>query len=209
MYEEMTGGEMFGMKLAGKKVILRAAGAQDGRLLQELIHDPETRKVTGGYRSAGPFIPQMDWFGSGTDASGVLRRIIADQTEKETGLGIILLSHVEEDSGAAEIYIKLVREARGRGYGQDAVEVLLFWAFQKLGLGHVCANILEHNTASLRLFEACGFRRERTQKTRADREGYCRTVYGYGLDRERWRTLHGICPDRRCGNYGKNDEKSV
>lgn len=181
------------MKMAGKKVILRAAGAQDGGLLQELIHDPETGKVTGGYQSAEPFIPRMDWFRSEADASGGLRRIIAERTEEETGLGVLLLSHVDAGSGAAEIYIKLVREARGRGYGRDAVEVLLFQAFQELELRRICANILEHNTSSLRLFEACGFQKERTQTARADREGHCRTVYGYGLGRERWRELHGLC----------------
>lgn len=172
------------MKMVGEKVVLRDVGAQDQELLQSLICDPEIVKVTGGYGSTKSFVVRSD-FGAG--AFGGLRKIIADQDPEKTGIGILMLSHVDCESGTAEVYIKLARAARGKGYGQDAVSVLIAFAFEELGLNHLCANILEHNTASRRLFEACGFRWERTQKARADQAGRCKNVCCYGIWREHWR----------------------
>ncbi len=177
------------MRTAGKKVILRAVEAQDEGLLQSLIHDPEIVRVTGGYRNAGFGTGRADWFSSVSGGFGGLRRIIADPAEEEIGLGIIMLSHVNDERKTAEIYIKLKKEARGRGYGRGAVALLLSRAFGELGLRRVCANILEHNAASLSLFEACGFQREHVQNTRADREGHCQKVYGYGISREDWEEI--------------------
>ena len=114
---------------------------------------------------------------------------VPNPAEEEIGLGIIMLSHVNDERKTAEIYIKLKKEARGRGYGRGAVALLLSRAFGELGLRRVCANILEHNAASLSLFEACGFQREHVQNTRADREGHCQKVYGYGISREDWEEI--------------------
>ena len=174
------------MKMIGKKVVLRDAGMQDHELLQSLIYDPEIVKVTGGYGNAGLWTLRSGRSGYGPVASGGLRKIIADQEEEQTGIGMILLSHVDAENKTAEVYIKLLRAARGRGYGRDAVSVLVSCAFRELGLDHIYASILEYNTASRRLFESCGFQWEHTRKTRADQEGRCKNVCRYSICRECW-----------------------
>ncbi len=159
---------------------------QDRMMLQDLVQDPDIVKVTGGYGSA---VPRMRWRGGfrpflAPDTPGILRRVIADRETPEKGLGIVMLTHMDSGNGMAEIYIKLAASARGRGYGRDAVDALVSHAFQELGLYQIHSSVLEHNTASRKLFEACGFWQENAHKGSVDGDGQCRTVCSYVIKKD-------------------------
>lgn len=170
--------QKFCVNAAGNRVLLRAVKEQDHELLQSLIHDPDIVKVTKGYSGCAFCALQTDGSCCAPDTAGGLRSIIVDRKNPETGLGVIMLSPTGLQ-GAAEIRIKLVKYARGRGYAKDAVNALVSFAFREPGLDCIYASILEHNTASRRLFEACGFLQEDVHKSRADKEGHCRSVCSY------------------------------
>jgi ribosomal-protein-alanine N-acetyltransferase len=72
----------------------------------------------------------------------------------------------------------------GRGYMTDAVRTILRFAFHNLHLHRVEAACLPHNTASIRLLEKVGFRKE----------GYARS---YLCIDGRWQDhiLYGIVSD--------------
>lgn len=165
--------------ITGSKVILRAAGMQDQGMLLGLTWDPEIVKVTKGYRS--PATGRYPRYRPGflPVPAGGFCRVIADQKDPEAGLGIIMLSDLDQENRTAKMQIKLLRSARGRGYGRDAVDALVSYAFRELGLDCICSSILEDNTASRRLFEACGFLQEGIHESRADRNGHCRKVCSY------------------------------
>ena len=111
-----------------------------------------------------------------------MRRVIADKERPENGLGIIILSDMDLENGAAEIYIKLAGIFRGKGYGQDAVNALVAYAFDRLGLSRIYSDILEYNTMSRRLFEKCGFRQEGFRRGRGFKKGSYRNVCVYSID---------------------------
>lgn len=169
------------MEIAGNKVVLRTAKEQDEELLISLVQDPGIAKVTGGYPSPASYGHQMDWFCIRADSDGNQRYIIADKGNPRVGLGIILLSQTGLKKGMAEVYIKLKKSARGKGYGESAVNALVSFAFCELRLEQVCANILESNMPSRRLFEKCGFRLKGIHTGREGQEGGCRNVYSYEI----------------------------
>lgn len=174
------------MDITGRKVILRAADMQDRAMLQDLIQDPEVMKVTGGY---GGTASRLQWRSRvrpflAPDTPGSLRRVIADREIPETGLGIIMLTRMDSGQGTAEIYIKLAGPFRGRGYGRDTINTIIAYAFRELGLKQICSRVLEYNTASQRLFEACGFQQEKIHKGGTDGDGRCRTVYSYVITKQ-------------------------
>lgn len=175
------------MDIAGNTVILRALEEQDSKMLKNLIEDPETAKVTGGYSASVSYEHQMDWFLSAQGPSLCLRGVIADRENPREALGVIVLSNVDSDKKTAEIYIKLMKSARRKGYGQDAVTALVSYGFSRLGLSCIYSSILEYNTASRRLFEKCGFRQEGIHKRGAGRDGRPRTVCVY-------RKINENCP---------------
>ncbi len=169
------------MEFAENKVVLRTVERQDRGMLEELIQDPEIAKVTGGYPSPPSYDHQMDWFCAREGSACNLRYIIADKDTPQAGLGIILLSHVDWENKTAEIYIKLRKSARGKGYGEGAVNALVSFAFCQLRLKVICSHILEYNMPSRRLFEKCGFCLKEIHRSRAGQEGSCRNVYCYVL----------------------------
>jgi RimJ/RimL family protein N-acetyltransferase len=58
-----------------------------------------------------------------------------------------------------ELGIKIGPESlRGRGYASEAVELLVGYCFDTLGLQVVRGSTLSHNTRMQRVFEKCGFR---------------------------------------------------
>lgn len=48
-------------------------------------------------------------------------------------------------------------ENRGKGYGKDALEVIIKYCFSVLNLHQIYCNITEGNDASVRLFKSCNF----------------------------------------------------
>lgn len=168
------------MKLTGNKVILRTIEGQDEEMLSHLMKVPEAAKMTGGYVGSPSCIHHMDWFRSLPDSAGNLRQIIAEKERPQNGVGIIILSDLDDQNGTGEIYIKLLKSVRGRGYGRDAVNILVSYGFCQLGLKYIYSNILEHNTASRRLFEACGFQQEAVYKSKVHKDGHCENICSYG-----------------------------
>ncbi len=168
------------MDIAGDRVILRVIEEQDKNMLQNLIEEPKTAKVTGGYSASVSYEHQMDWFLSVPRPAGELRCVIADRENPRNALGIIVLSNVDSQKKTAEIYIKIMKSVRKKGYGQDAVTVMVSHGFCKLGLRCIYSRILEYNAASRRLFEKCGFRQIDTHKSKVYKDGYDRTVCIYG-----------------------------
>ena len=150
------------MNLTGEKVILRTMEKEDRDMFSDLIKDPDTGKITGGYGCPLSYDRQMDWFGPLADSAGGLRRVIADRECPQKALGVIALSDIGPDRETGELYIKVVKSARRKGFGEDAVRLLISYGFGGLGLNCVESHILERNIASRRLFEKCGFRLEET-----------------------------------------------
>ena len=77
---------------------------------------------------------------------------------------------------------------QGRGYAQEAVAALIRVCFEDLGLRRVVANSFADNTASWRLMERLGMRRE-TYNVRESlhRTGEWLDGVGYALLAEEWR----------------------
>lgn len=172
-------GDRKNMRITGDKVILREIEESDREMLVDLIRTSEGIKMTGGYSVPASYEHQMDWFRSLPQDTGNLRSIIADKERPKDGLGILLLSDMDFRDKTAQIYIKLVKSVRGKGYGKDAVNAMVSYAFDGLGLSCIHSHILEDNHASRRLFEACGFKQEGVQKSRTYKGGHYENVCLY------------------------------
>jgi RimJ/RimL family protein N-acetyltransferase len=75
----------------------------------------------------------------------------------------------------------------GRGYATEAALALLEWAFEALDLNRVQAETDTRNTASARVLEKLGFRREGTLREDCIVNGEVSDSWVYGLIRREWR----------------------
>ena len=172
------------MDITGNKVVLRAGEEQDKEMLLNLVKDSKAAKMTGGYSFPSSYDHQINRFRSTPNSFSSLYSIIADKKNPKIGLGILILSNIDLKHGTAEIFIKLMKSVRGKGYGKDAVTALVSYAFREFQLKHIYSNILEDNMASRRLFEKCGFKQEGTYKSKRYQDGQYRNVCFYGIRKD-------------------------
>ena len=82
-------------------------------------------------------------------------------------------------------------EQRGKGYGREALDLLVRFAFGELNLLHLSAGIPEYNPAALRLFQRAGFVEEACQRQALYRDGRRWDLLIYGLLKEDWSEDNG------------------
>ena len=85
---------------------------------------------------------------------------------------LIILSDIDQKNATGHIHIKMSKDSgRGKGFGTDAVNALVLYAFEELRLNCIYANILAYNEVSIKLFERCGFRRDGILRQRIYKRG--------------------------------------
>jgi RimJ/RimL family protein N-acetyltransferase len=82
-------------------------------------------------------------------------------------------------------------ELWGKGYGTDAMEVILRYAFNELNLQRVSLSVFEYNARGVRSYEKCGFRVEGRERQRVHREGQRYDMIFMGILRSEWQARHG------------------
>jgi RimJ/RimL family protein N-acetyltransferase len=78
------------------------------------------------------------------------------------------------------------RDFWGKGYGTDALRVLLRYAFDELNLYRVSLSVLEGNERAMRSYEKCGFRYEGRERRVWAYDGRRWDEIYMGLLREEW-----------------------
>ncbi|MCS6858945.1 MAG: GNAT family N-acetyltransferase [Abditibacteriales bacterium] len=74
----------------------------------------------------------------------------------------------------------------GRGYGADAVNVLLRYAFEVLNLNRVYLRVHAYNLRGIRCYEKCGFQHEGRLRQQVYRHGRYWDTLVMGMLREEW-----------------------
>lgn len=172
------------MNIQGKNVVLRAISMKDANLLMDLINDAETEKMLGGSSFPVSLEGQEKWISVQTGRIDVLRCIVALK-ENEEGIGTVILSDIDTKNGVAQVHIKMDKQhGRGKGYGSDALNTIVNYAFGEMRLNCIYADVLEYNTVSQKLFEKCGFHRDGLLRSRVFKGGRYINVVSYSRLKE-------------------------
>lgn len=175
------------MNIQGKKVVLRAISMKDANLLMELINDAETEKMLGGSSFPVSLEGQERWIVAQTGRTDVLRCIVSLK-ESEEGVGTVILSDIDTKNGVAQVHIKMDKQqGRGKGYGSDALNAIVDYAFDEMRLNCIYADVLEHNAVSQKLFAKCGFHRDGVLRSRVYKGGKYINVVSYSRLKEDWK----------------------
>ena len=144
--------------LHGEMLLLRPIGPQDADGMWEMVTDPEARRMSGTTR---------DW--TRADVAGWLAgdarsddRIDLAVTARgaDEYLGEIVLDGIDLRVGSASLRLTMRPAYRGRGYGTEAILLVLGMAFDGLGLHRVGAAVPAINARAHSLYENLGFRVE-------------------------------------------------
>lgn len=93
------------------------------------------------------------------------------------------------------------REEWGKGYGTDAVRLILRLAFTELNLHRVSLTVFDYNQRAIRSYEKAGFRPEGRQRGFLKREGRRWDLIYMGILRNEWevanKTSHAMPLDKK------------
>ena len=109
-----------------------------------------------------------------------VKTYIIEAPDEPAGRAIGMATLYDFRKGGCELGIKIgARGLRGRGYASEAVELLLSYCFDTLGLEVVRGSTLSHNVRMQRVFEKCALREvgDGSIISRFDNERYTELFY--------------------------------
>lgn len=164
--------------LSGELVVLRPVRAEDADPMWEMVTDPEGVRLTG--TTADLTREEVaEWCATVGDKTDRLDWAITHDTDEY--LGEIVLNAIDRHSASANLRMALRPGQRGRGFGGDAIELVLAHAFAEapegLGLHRVSLDVLSINPRALMLYESVGFVTEgRLRESHRDGEFWCDAI---------------------------------
>jgi RimJ/RimL family protein N-acetyltransferase len=108
--------------------------------------------------------------------------------ENDRLIGFVRLYRIEWTHATGSLQIGIGdRNDRGKGYGTEALRMLLRYAFDELNLFRLAASTTEYNTGAIRFFERAGFVVEVRRRQAIQRDGKRWDAVMMGLLRDEWK----------------------
>ncbi len=116
-----------------------------------------------------------------------LRTCPADESQESRLLGFASVTWIEWPHGNGYLQIAIgERQDRGKGYGSEALRLLLRYGFAELNLFRLSAVIGSENQAALHLFQKFGFVEEVRRRKALLRDGQTYDLLHLGLLSQEW-----------------------
>ncbi len=120
------------------------------------------------------------------DAGGV-NLVIAEKNSLGY-LGQCNLMMIDQQARRAKLAIVLPRENQGKGYGFEAIKMLLAFAFDQMNLNRVMLEVAMDNRRAVALYERCGFVHEGRLRQEYYQDGQYKDILVMGVLRDEWRS---------------------
>jgi len=161
--------------LTGEMLVLRPFEEQDVDAILEISNDPEAQRLSGVHQ---------------TLTRGEAVRLIADSAQcndrlalavrtivQDVVVGEIVLDEIDWTTSSAWLALELRPAYRARGYGTEAVVLMLELAFDEFGLHRVGVSVPAVNHRARAMYESLGFRMDgRLRDAHRDGDGWCDAV---------------------------------
>lgn len=147
------------LTLQGDSIFLRALEPEDLEFIYTIENDEQVWEMSGTQTPYSRFLIRQYLENAKQDIyeAKQLRLAIAERGDN-TVLGMIDVFDFNPTHHRAGIGILIAdRQFRGKGYGGEALKLVVDYCKTHLQLHQLYANILEENNASIQLFEQAGF----------------------------------------------------
>jgi len=164
-----------------KSVMLRAIEEKDYDLLFHLINAPEIEKSIVGWNFPISHFSHKKWMKNFENSMNSIKFMI-ELTNAKT-IGMVMLEKIDWKCRTAEIACKMCAplEDRIKGDMEDALNGMLKYAFDELGLNCINALILEENYLSQNLYKRVGFQEEGILRERVYKGGKFRNLISLSI----------------------------
>ena len=146
--------------LKGNKVRVRPLEREDLHTVWRWLNDEE---VMYYWASPGSMIPMAELerhFSQSFEAADTRRLFIIDD-EEQRPIGQMMYFNLDRRHRRAEVAILIgEKDCWDKGYGTEAMLLLLDYLFNELGLHRVYLHTQDYNLRAIKSYEKCGFVRE-------------------------------------------------
>jgi ribosomal-protein-alanine N-acetyltransferase len=176
----------YGRRLRGFRVFLRSLAAQDQVEFLRLVR--ESRSTLYPWVSPPSGLVGFQRLMRRVQVAAVISLLMRERTT-EALLGVFNLSQISRGNFRSA-YLGYYGHAAfaGRGYMTEGLELVVRYAFAKVGLHRIEANIQPNNSRSIALVEKCGFAKEGFSPRYLKVAGRWRDHERWAITLEGWRT---------------------
>jgi diamine N-acetyltransferase len=171
--------------LRSKNIMLAPLTSADSESLWEWINDREQVLFNSAYKPVGE-VQQKEWFETIQKRPDVVFFAVR-LIETDRLIGTCQLHSINSVHRSAELQIRLGDPAdRGKGYGTEAVNLLLQFAFADMNLHRVYLHVFASNEKAIAVYQKAGFVREGTLRKAAHINGEYTDVAVMGILRDEY-----------------------
>ncbi len=174
--------------LAGEKVRLIAVDAErDSKLFAGWRNNSEYLRLMDADVALHFSIEKMKKWMEENELSDEVAFFMIKRKEDDQIIGEIGLSGFQGKHSNAFVGISIGDpENWGKGFGTEAMKVILRYGFSILNLHHISLTVFEYNPRGVRSYEKAGFKLEGVQRQFLHRDGRRWDMYRMGILRSEW-----------------------
>lgn len=175
----------------GERVRLTALRPGDAQTLAHWYEDGDFSRLFDAHpaypKTESTLVKWMDSADRDRDAVALAIRLLYS----DDLLGYVEIDGIQWTHGCGWLAIGIGSPShRKKGYGTEAMQLVLRFAFHELNLHRIQLSVFSYNTAAIRLYERLGFTREGTFREYLLRDGKRHDMILYGLLAREWEALN-------------------
>jgi RimJ/RimL family protein N-acetyltransferase len=101
--------------------------------------------------------------------------------DSEDFLGVCAIEDIVWSHQVGWLSIALGPDFHGKGYGKDAMQLLVHYGFNELNLHRLQLTVFSYNEGAIKLYDSIGFKHEGTFREFLKRDGKRHDMHLYGL----------------------------
>ncbi|MFH1454214.1 MAG: GNAT family protein [Armatimonadota bacterium] len=172
--------------LLGEKVRLWTLEREDLLKFYIWVNDPNVVYMAGLHPLPKSFQEVQMWYDSIMRSPN--QRIFAIKTQENEHIGSIELVDIDLRCRKCEMGIFIGDpDYLDKGYGYDAVKVMLNFAFKQLNMNRVAVRVIDYNTKAMEFFKGLGFKSEGVMCQDYFANGAYYNVHIFGLLAKGWK----------------------
>ena len=145
-------------KFIGKKVFLSPVQEDDAEIFTRYMNDMEITDYTGATHNVYTFAGEKSWIANLYSNSNNKTFSIC-KAEDEKVIGNLCLTNIDYINRTAELGVLIGEDdSRSKGYGEEAINLLLDYGFNYLNLHSVFLKVISVNKRAIRCYEKVGFK---------------------------------------------------
>jgi len=159
-------------------IYLRALELEDNKILSKWRNDRKLTDKLGGNIFFVSTYREKEWVEKAIENDKRDLHLAIVKRENNTFIGMVNLTSIDHVNKKAEFSIFIGdKKQMGKGYGKQATNLILQYAFNELNLNKVWLSVLKTNNKARKLYEIIGFKNDGVLRNNVYKNGSYHDFY--------------------------------